>query len=264
MSWGGLNDVRALGRLAIALGMAMLLAVHCTLADIPPISPRDFARRAVELERTPTWRYGYIMQFHAAVLVKSRTKPNAPPFLAPRTDDRFAAILTPEIHRRRPKAWAELILYLLLFAYARVVYALRDAQWPAPSLRRAASGGLAAFGFVALLLAPYLAIGYGEPLFDTPARPGTLSRFAAASINESVGPGISYALVAKLVVGIPLVSVLSVTNAPEHWLDVRAAIWLVSAAFWTLAAGLLPVIADRLLRRRYRVWTRKKRPDARL
>ena len=259
-----MNAARACGRLVITLWAAMLLVVHFTLADIPSIGAAHFDRRAVELERTPAWRYGYIVEFHSAALVKSRTEPDAPPFLAPRIDDRFAAVLTPDIHRRRPKAWAELALYLLLFVYTRLAYALRNAWWPEPSLRRSVTSGLAAFGFVTVLLAPYVAIGYGDPLFDVPTRPGTLSRFGAASINESVGPGISYALVAKLVVGIPLVSVLSVTNAPEHWLDVRAAIWLVSAAFWTLAAGLLPVIADRLLRRRYRVWTRKKRPDARL
>lgn len=144
-----------------------------------------------------------------------------------------------------------------------MVYPLRDARWPELSLRRSITGGLAAFGFITALLAPYGAIGYGAPVFDVPSRPGTLTRVCVATINQSVGPAITYTRLVQFVVILPLVSALSMSDAPERWLDQPTTMWFLSAVFWTLAAAILPALRDTLLGWQRRRWPRKDRADAR-
>lgn len=231
---------RARRIVARVIGLAVLLILQWSLAAIPTIDAAQFDRWAVELERSATWRYGYAQEYHGAVLVKAALSADATP-LVPPTGDRLAALMARELRTAPWKAGMELAFYAGLFLLGR--HAL-----PRLPLFRAAAqhrvrwslgAALSVVAFVTAAMAPYLALGYGEPLFSTYRGAGALSYSGLVPITAPVTPAVSYGLLLQWWVLIwPLMAGQWAAEPLSSWLGIRASLWCVTSVFW----GLLTMI----------------------
>ena len=88
-------------------GLGVPLLLQWMLVAVPTIEPALFDRLAVELERSSTRRYGYVLQHQGAILVNARLEADAPPFV-PRRGNRVATLMTRELKTAPLKAVIEL------------------------------------------------------------------------------------------------------------------------------------------------------------
>jgi len=172
--------------------VGVVIAMQWSLASLPAIDTDDFDRFAVELTRTATRRYGYLLPHHGAVLVMAdigRDTPIAPP----RADDQLAPLMAHELRWRTPKAVLELVFYAVVFAAWRY-----RRRWIGPFAERGTLRYVAAALRVAvvltILLLPYVIAGYGEPLLNTRQGPGALSSSGPVPATGPIEPAISYGL----------------------------------------------------------------------
>ena len=94
--------------------VAHIVVIPYLLATIPSVDPVRFTRSAVELQRAPRWRYGYVRRYHDTMLVKARRTGNDPAFVAPEPTDRAASLMLGELQSRPSKAALELVFYAIL------------------------------------------------------------------------------------------------------------------------------------------------------
>ena len=188
--------------------VALVLCVQWTIASIPETDSENFDERVVELERTSRWRYGYAWQFHGVVLVKARNVPGAPPLVPIDSDDRLSLVMARQLRLRHWKAGFELLFYaalqlLIMTGLPRLSDAI--AGTGGTRCRLAAAIAIANLLFVTAALAPYLLIGYGEPLFSTRQGPDAFSSSGLISATTvAFGPSITYRAVIEGVLRFPL------------------------------------------------------------
>ena len=171
---GGLTRRRILQCVAIAL----VLGVEYLIASVSIIDGHAFNDGAVEMERTRTWRYGYLWQYHGAVLVKTRLVTGAPPIRPIRANDDIAPIMARELYLLPRKAAFEVGFYGSLWAlWSGGLSPLRRRFSGTGSTprRRSVAVGLSIGIMVTAFFAPLLIAGYGEPLFSKWHGPGALS-----------------------------------------------------------------------------------------
>lgn len=233
---------RARARQVVArvIGLALPLILQWMLVAIPTIDAEQFDRWAVELERIGTWRYGYAMEYHGAILVQAPLRAGAAPFVPPK-DDRVAAIMARELKTARWKAGIELAFYAGLFLLGR--HALPRLPWFRAAaqhrVRWSVGVALLVVVFVTVAMAPYLAAGYGEPLFSTRQGAGALSSSGLVPITAPVTPAVSYGLLLQWWVLIwPLMATQWAAEPLSAWLGIRGSLWLVSISFWSLLATI--------------------------
>lgn len=218
-------------------GVAAVLVLQYLLVAIPKIEPVLFDRRVVELQRSDSRRYGYVMQRHGAVLVRTTLDADAAPFVPPR-DDRVATLMTRELKTTPWKAAIELAFYASLVALGRS--ALRTAPWmraaPRRRLRLSLGAGLSAIVFVSAVVAPYLAIGYGEPLFSTRRGPGALTSSGLVPVTAPIVPAVSYGLILEAFLIWPMMAMQWAAEPLSAWLGIRGSLWVVAAGFWAVVA----------------------------
>ena len=224
-----------------------MVCVQWTIASIPETDTEKFDDRVVELERTSRWRYGYAWQFHGVVLVKARNVPGAPPLVPIDADDRLSLVMARQLRLRIWKAGFELLFYaalqlLIMTGLPRLTAAI--AGTGATRCRLAAAIGIANLLLVTAALAPYLLIGYGEPLFSTRQGPGAFSSSGLTSpATAAVGPSITYRAVIEGVLRFPLLSSWWALDFLEP-LGERVALWAVSAAFYATIGALMGYAAE--------------------
>ena len=85
-------------------------------ASVRHIDRDMFDAHAIELERTPTWRYGYFRDYRGGILVRTRLGAGASPLVPVTADDSIAPIMTRELHAHQQKAAVEAMLYGALWA----------------------------------------------------------------------------------------------------------------------------------------------------
>ena len=232
---------RARARQVVArvIGLALPLILQWMLVAIPTIDAEQFDRWAVELERSGTWRYGYAMEYHGAVLVKAPLQVSAAPFVPPK-DGGVATIMARELKTARWKAGIELAFYAGLFLLGR--HALPRLPWfrAAAQHRVRWSVGVAfsVVVFVTVAMAPYLAAGYGEPLFSTRQGAGALSSSGLVPITAPVTPDVSYGMVLQSWLIWPLMASQWAAEPLSSWLGIRASLWCVASVFWSLLATI--------------------------
>ena len=85
-------------------------------ASVRHTDRRTFDMHAIELERTGTWRYGYVPNYRGDILVRTRLATGAPPLAPVTADDRNVPMITRELHAHQQKAAVEAVLYGTLWA----------------------------------------------------------------------------------------------------------------------------------------------------
>jgi hypothetical protein len=227
------------------LVVAALVSFQAMFTLVPSVDRAAFEADAHEIHRTWLWRYGYVRQYHGAVLIATRMTDDASPLPPRDPDDDIAPQMLRNLESRPFKVAFEVGFYVFLWLLWRVgiVPARRRlAGEHATRWRRSAVGGLSWVAIATAALAPYLLAGYGEPLFSTLQGPGALSSSSMiASVGSVFGPALSYDSYLEVFVLWPLLCFAWVP-----WLaglDVRLALWLMSAGAYGLvgaAMGLLP------------------------
>lgn len=133
------------------------------------------------------------------------------------------------------KAGLELCFYAGLLALHR--YGLPFLPW-APGAMRGRSRwsfgvALSSVILVTAAMAPYLATGYGEPLFSTRRGPGALSYSDLVPITAPVtSSAVSYGLLLQSVLIWPLMATQWVAEPLSALLGIRGSLWLVTVGFW--------------------------------
>ncbi len=238
-------------------GVALVVWIEWLIASVPSIDGPVFNQRVTEIERTASWRYGYALQYHGAVLVKTRVVEGAPPLAPIDADDDIAPIMAEQLRQTPWKVAFELGFYAALWALwsaglsrlRRRVSAPDSTRW-----RRSVALGLSWALMITVALLPYLIAGYGEPLFSQPHGPGALSYTTGGfgSTGTDWGFSLSYSAVVANIVIFPLVCL-------EWFLDFlqpigqRAAFGLLSVAFYAIVAIACGWLADTIDRRGGRV-----------
>jgi hypothetical protein len=241
---GGLTRRRLFQYAAIAL----VLCAEWLVASVPTVDESTFDKRVTELERTQAWRYGYLLQRHGAVLVKTRLVAGAP-LLAPiDADDEIAPIMARELRMKPWKATFEIGFYASLWAFwsgalprLRQRFSGEDStRW-----RRSAALGMSWAAMITAVLAPFLIAGYGEPLFSNWQGPGALSTttWGFGSTGTAWGPSLTYRVVLQAVIMFPLLSVAWTFGFLEP-VGARAAFWFVSVLLYAFAATALKWISE--------------------
>ena len=222
----------------VVVGLVVPLALQWLLVAIPVIETEHFDRSAVELDRRGNWRYGYVQEHHGATLVRTPLRADAPP-LAPRLEDALVPIMARELRTTPWKAGLELCFYACLLALYR--YGLRRFAWARASAqhrwRRSPGVALSTAVFVSAAMAPYLATGYGEPLFSNRWGPGALSYSGLVPVTAPITPAVSYGLLIEAVLIWPLMATQWAAEPLSAWLGIRGSLWLVSAGFWGIVAA---------------------------
>ena len=220
------------------IGLVVPLALQWLLVAIPTIEAERFELWAVELERGGKWRYGYVQEHHGASLVKTPLRADAPAFV-PRSEDPLSPLMARELRTTPWKAGLELAFYAGLLALYR--YGLPRLPWTrsgAQSRWRRSSGvALSTVIFVSAAMAPYLAAGYGEPLFSTYRGPGALSYSGLVPITAPVTPAVSYGALLQAWLIWPLMAAQWAAEPLSAWLGIRGSLWLVASGFWGIVAG---------------------------
>jgi len=189
--------------------IALALCAEWLVASPPSIDGPLFDERVTELQRTQAWRYGYVQQYHGAVLVKTPLAEGAPPLEPPDTDDDIAPIMAQQLRLAPWKAGFEIGFYAALWALWSGLALLRRrlAGPDAARWRRSAAPGVSWALMITAVMAPLLLAGYGEPLFSTWQGPGALSYSSAfgSSVPEW-GPSFTYRAVLMAVFAFPILS----------------------------------------------------------
>lgn len=221
------------------VAIALVLAAEWLSIRVPTVNAEAFEEHAVELERTPAWRYGYVVQRHGAVLVKTSLDAGAPPLAPAGADDEIARMMARTLRLMPWQAGFELTFYASLWALWRVGMARwrrRFSSELSSPWRRSVAFGLLWAVLISAVLTPYLVTGYGEPRFSTWRGPGALSYTAwLGSAGEPWSPPLTYRAVVLVVLLIPLVSLeLTVRFVPT---GLPASFWLVSVVFYGVSAA---------------------------
>ena len=103
------------GRLLQCATVALVIWAVWSSASVRRIDRETFDTHAVELERTRTWRYGYVRNYRGGLLVRTRLGAGAPPLAPIAANDTVAPIMTRELHAHQQKAAVEAVLYGLLW-----------------------------------------------------------------------------------------------------------------------------------------------------
>ena len=85
-------------RLLRCVAIALVRLAEWLSVGVPAVDAEAFEEHAFELERTQAWRYGYVVQRHGAVLVKTRLDAGATPLPSTRTDDEIAPVVARTLH----------------------------------------------------------------------------------------------------------------------------------------------------------------------
>ncbi len=222
--------------------IALVLLVEWQAVQVTTVDPEAFAEYAVEIEHTTNWRYGYVLQRHGAVLVKTRPGTRAQTSAPRGVNDDIAREMSRTLHLLGWKAVFELSFYALLLgmwdagvARWRRRFASHDiSEWR----RSAAFGGLWAV-LVAAALAPYVLTGYGDPLFSSWRGPGAMSySMWLGSAVGPLGPALTYRAVVLFVVTFPLMG-LGWAGRFLAPIGEPAALWIVSVVFHGCQAAAL-------------------------
>ncbi len=223
------------------IGAALVVALQWGLVWIPSVDIARFERIATELDRTDRWRYGYVLQHHGAVFARARYVSGAPPLGPLRRADRLSALMARELRLENWKAGLELLLYAGLFVLCRVGLPrfLGARPWAVRTgLRRCTSAALSGVIVVSVAMAPYLATGYGEPLFSNRIGPGALSYSGLVPATAPITSAISYTLYLQVLLIWPLVAAEWAARPLSAWLGIRGSLWLVSTVFGAAIAAL--------------------------
>lgn len=218
--------------------VALVLCAEWLFASVRSIDESTFDERATELERTGTWRYGYVQLYHGAILVKTALVEGAPPLAPIDADDDIAPIMAQELRMVPRKAAFEIGFYAALWALWGALSRLRRRLLGPDSTRwrRSAALGVSWALMITTVMAPLLLAGYGEPLFSTWQGPGALSYSSAfGSTVPNWGPSFTYRGVLMGVFGFPILSLGWTLEIFEPH-NVRAALWLLSVVFYALAS----------------------------
>jgi hypothetical protein len=224
------------------VGLAILVFWQWQLGAMPRVDAWSFDRFAVELERSQTWRYGYILQHHGAVLVKTRLTPGTAPLRPPRSDDRLAAAMILELRGASLRAPLELLFYVGLWGLARFVLPRisRPRVESATSRRTAlARAGISIAVFVTAAMAPYLLLGYGEPLFSNQMGPGALSSTGLVPPTGAVLSAVSYGMLLEALLMWPMIAMTWAAEPLSALMGIRGSLWVVACVFWSAGAALL-------------------------
>lgn len=226
--------------------VVLVLFLQWGIASIPAIDADGFDQSARELQRTKTWRYGYVLPHHGAVLVKARNTAGAPPLVPIEPDDRLSTVMARELRLGPWKALLELLFYGGLWALtaAGLPRLARAIAGPTATRGRWAQAvGVAGALLPTVALAPYLCSGYGEPLFSTWQGPGALSYSGPFPQTAPLGRSITYRMAIQAVLTYPLLSASCALHffAP---LGERGALWATSAIFYGAGATLVAYAAD--------------------
>ena len=223
---------------------------------IAEIEPEIYFRRAIELEVSADWRYGYVTSWHGAVLVKTPNRaqevPEPPVDPEDEPDPEIEQIMYQELKALNRKAVLELGLYLgsLLYAFfgmARLRYILLGqdpGRW-----RVLISEILFWLGLWYILAMPLALWGYGTPLFTNCVGPGALSCTsldygttpALYSITVTYGPAICAAALPPLLLAEILVSLFHYFPGTSEGMVVWMAGLLFFGGFGFLR-GLLSIV----------------------
>lgn len=222
----------------VAIGL--VLVAEWLSVQVPTVDAEVFRESAFERERTRTWRYGYILEHHGAVLVKTPLGTGAPTPAPVDTDDGVAREMARTLRLLPWKAAFELSFYALLWA----LWSAGVARWRRrcssemfSRWRRSAALGLSWAILITVVLAPYLVAGYGEPLFSTWRGPGALSYTTwFGSTGGPWDPSLTYRNLVLSVLMLPLVS-MEWTLGFLAPLGVPAAFWVISVVFYGLGAA---------------------------
>lgn len=230
------------------VGVAILVFWQWQLGAMPHVDAWSFDRFAFELERSHTWRYGYILQHHGAVLVKTRVTPGAAPFLPPNPDDRLATAMTLELRGASVRAVLELLFYAALWGLARFV--LPRTSWSrvqSVASRRPVEvhAAIRMAAFVTVAMAPYLLAGYGEPLFSNQMGPGALSSTGLVPTTGAVLSAVSYGMLLEALLLWPMIALTWAAEPLSALVGIRISVWLVACVFWSVGAALLGVASSR-------------------
>jgi hypothetical protein len=230
------------------VGLACVVFLQWQLGAMHRVDARSFDRFAFELERSQAWRYGYVLQYHGAVLVKTRLTPGAPPLRPPRPDDRLAVAMMLELRGASVRAVAELVFYAALWALAR--FGLSRISWPRtrsvtspwPALARAA---IAMAAFVTAAMTPYLLAGYGEPLFSNHMGPGAMSSTGLVPTTGAVVSAVSYGMLLEALLMWPMIAGTWAAEPLSAHVGVRISLWLVACGFWSVGVALIGLASSR-------------------
>ena len=218
------------------------------LVAVPAVETSRFNASATELQRGVKWRYGYVLQYHGAVLVKTRTRNDAPPLRAPRANDRLSAIMARELRLDPWKASAELAFYAGLFMLYRLGRRAMSRLKERAALTRlqcSAAIALSTGVFVTAVMTPYLLVGYGEPLFSTWQGFGALSSSGLVPTTAPVVPSVSYRAYFQAVLIWPLMCAQWAAEPLSALLGIRGSLWCVAVLFWSAIAALAASLAYR-------------------
>jgi hypothetical protein len=215
----------------------LVLSVHWSRASVPTIDADAFDRYAVELTRSTSRRYGYARHHHGAVLVKADLVTGTP-VPGPRPGDEIAPPMAHELRWKTPKALLELTYYALIAVAWR--YRRRwIGPWAERGWRRCAASALRAAAIVTIVLLPYVAIGYGEPLLSTWEGPGGLSWSGPVSPTGVIERPVSYGLLAGNVVLWPMMATDSIAEPLADWFGLRGSLWFASVILWSAIAAAM-------------------------
>jgi len=232
--------------------IALAISTQCSLISIPRIDAGRFGN-ARELERSDRWRYGYVRQYHGAVLVKVRRTKDEPAFVPPDPADRIAPIMLSELRTRRWRASLELVFYALLIGWVktglpRVERAVAAGR---SRFRGCAMAGLAGAVYMTAAMLPYLATGYGEPLFSTWRGPGAISSSARVpGTATTYVPSVSYGMLLQETLRWPFVALGDLFDAVGVFevlvpvVGTRAMLWLMAVVFWGVAVATVACFSD--------------------
>ena len=228
--------------------IVLVTSMQYLLIAIPSVEPGRFDRRAREVQRSDTWRYGYVRQFHGAMLVKARRTKGEPAFVPPDPADRIAPIMLRELRTRRWKASLELVFYGLLVG---VLKAGLPRVTGARASRRSrlygcAIAGLAGALYVTMAMLPYLAIGYGEPFLSAQRGAGAIIfRALVPETTTRYFSSVSYGILLQWWVLWPLVALedlfraVGVFDVLVPLVGTRGMPWLLAVLFWGVAAAMV-------------------------
>lgn len=214
----------------------LVLYVLGGVAWVRSIDESEFETYAVEIERSQTWRWGYVMPHHGAVLVKTRLAADAPPLAPIAADDWLTPIMAHELRLRPWKAAFEIGFYASLWALWSVGLArMRRRLSGADSTRwrRSVTFGLSWAVMIAALMAPFLIAGYGEPLFTNQQAPGAwgATTWGFPSTGTAWGYSLTYRGVLQPTLMLAILSLRS-TLAFLEPIGIRATCLLVSVVFY--------------------------------
>jgi hypothetical protein len=231
----------------------LVASMQYVLVAVPSVEPGLFNRSAVELQRTGSYRYGYIRR-HGAILAKTRRSNSDAAFAARRPDDSIAPLMLFELRSRPVKATLELVFYAAVFAFCKagMPRLFLGSGASRSRLRWSSSAAGAAAVFVTVLMAPYILAAYGEPLFSSLRGPGALtsSSLIPRTTTALMGP-VSYGSVLDAVLLWPLETVqtlpggLAIVNGFVPMLTTCATSWMVAAVFWAVAMGVAASVSFR-------------------